>query len=213
MRLLRQVFLCCRNKRNQRPLVAFALLRRFLVYSVFISFWKTMEFYMSQKTCECQESKCQNSDIDCATVKQMVAAHEKKPASLIPVLQDVQQEYGYLPREALDIVARGLNLSVSNIYGVATFYKQFRLVPQGEHLIKVCHGTACHVAGAEGISVVLRSDLDVEDDGTTDDMKFTLESVACLGCCSLAPVITVGEDTHGRLTPDKAKKVVSKYAK
>lgn len=162
---------------------------------------------MGAKTCNCQNT------IDTGKISALIAEHDIRPASLIPVLQDIQAEYGYLPREALDVVGSELNVSVSQIYGVTTFYKQFRLTPQGEYMIKVCHGTACHVAGAEGVSVALRADLDVEDGETTDDMAFTLESVACLGCCSLAPVITVGEDTHGRLSPDKAVKVVSKYAK
>ena len=144
-------------------------------------------------------------------VKAIVAAHKKKPASLIPVLQAIQAEFGYLPEEALAAVSRELGPSVSQVFGVVTFYKQFRLTPQGRHLIRVCHGTACHVAGADGVSTALRSELGVADGETTADLNFTLESVACLGCCSLAPVMTVGDDTHGRLTPDKAKKVVARY--
>lgn len=162
---------------------------------------------MTAKTCACE-----HNSIDIGQVEGIVAAHERKPASLIPILQEIQLEYGYLPEASLDVVGAGLGMSVSQIFGVATFYKQFRLTPQGKYMIKVCHGTACHVSGAEGISTALRGELGVEDGGTTEDMNFTLEPVACLGCCSLAPVIMVGDDTHGRLTPDKAKKVVAKYA-
>lgn len=161
---------------------------------------------MNAHTCNCEQNR-----IDSGKIDSIVKAHERKQASLIPVLQEVQAEYGYLPEAAMEAVGGSLNLSVTQIFAVVTFYKQFRLTPQGEHLIKVCHGTACHVAGAEGLSVALRQDLGVEDGETTKDRKFTLESVACLGCCSLAPVIMVSDDTHGRLTPDKAKKVVAKY--
>jgi NADH:ubiquinone oxidoreductase subunit E len=161
---------------------------------------------METKTCNCAQNSIDNGKIEA-----IVAAHEGKQASLIPVLQAIQEEYGYLPEAAMDIVSRGVGVTVSQIFGVATFYKQFRLTPQGKYMIKVCHGTACHVAGAEGISVALRGELGIEDGGTTPDLKFTLEPVACLGCCSLAPVVMVGEETHGRLTPDKAKKVVAKY--
>jgi len=161
---------------------------------------------MNADTCSCEKNR-----IDTGKIDSIVEAHERTQASLIPVLQEIQAEYGYLPEAAMDVVGRSLNLSVTQIFAVVTFYKQFRLTPQGEHLIKVCHGTACHVAGAEGLSVALRQDLGVGDGETTGDRKFTLESVACLGCCSLAPVIMVSDDTHGRLTPDKAKKVVAKY--
>ncbi|MDP1809589.1 MAG: NAD(P)H-dependent oxidoreductase subunit E, partial [Actinomycetota bacterium] len=121
---------------------------------------------------------CENNTVTDDKVEAIVGAYEKKAASLIPVLQAVQEEYGYVPEAAVNVVGRSLGLSASQIFGVTTFYKQFRLTPQGKHLIKVCHGTACHVAGAEGISVALRSDLDVEDGGTTADMNFTLEPVA-----------------------------------
>lgn len=161
---------------------------------------------MKNKACNCE-----NNSVSDGKIEEIVGAYEKKPASLIPILQAIQEECGYLPEAAMGVVGRNIGLSMSEIYGVATFYKQFRLTPQGKYLIKVCHGTACHVSGAEGISVALRNELNIEDGGTTEDQKFTLEPVACLGCCSLAPVITVGDDTHGRLTPDKAKKVVAKY--
>lgn len=162
---------------------------------------------MNTETCNCE-----NNAITADRVEAIVAAHEKTTASLIPILQAIQEECGYVPEAAVNAIGRDLGLSATQIFGVVTFYKQFRLTPQGKHLVKVCHGTACHVAGAEGISVALRSDLGVEDGGTTEDLNFTLEPVACLGCCSLAPVIMVDDETHGRLTPDKAKKVVAKYA-
>jgi len=128
----------------------------------------------------------------------------------IPLLQGIQDEYRYVPIDAMDYMCSKTEITPAQIYGVVTFYTQFRLEPVGEHLIKVCKGTACHVSGAQGITESLEEVLDVPDGGTTPDMKFTLSSVACLGCCSLAPVIMVNEDTHGKLNRTSAANVMTK---
>jgi NADH-quinone oxidoreductase subunit E len=124
------------------------------------------------------------------------------------VLQRLQQEFGYLPELVIDELARLSGVPASRIYGVVTFYAQFSTVPSGRCKVFVCHGTACHVAGAQRITEALEQELDVEDGGTTPDMEFTLDSVACMGACSQAPVMRVGEDTYGNLTPDQTRKVI-----
>jgi NADH-quinone oxidoreductase subunit E len=130
---------------------------------------------------------------------------------MIPVLQEVQEALGYLPIWAIEAIAYGLEIPASQVYGVVTFYAQFRLKPIGKHLCKVCHGTACHVSGATEVSEAILEQLRVVEGATTEDGKFTVESVACLGCCSLAPVIMIDQDTFGRLSPDKARKIVKEF--
>ncbi|MDD5557244.1 MAG: NADH-quinone oxidoreductase subunit NuoE [bacterium] len=147
-----------------------------------------------------------------AAFRRLLSGAEES-GSLIPLLQKTQGLYGYLPERALVRIARRLRLSPAQVYGVATFYGQFRLRPAGRHLVTVCHGTACHVAGAERISEALEGALGIRTGGTTPDGLFTLRNVACLGCCSLAPVMMVGETAHGRLTPAKAKAVLRRRAR
>jgi len=130
---------------------------------------------------------------------------------LIPLLQQVQAEIGYLPTEVMQRVAERSGVPAARVYGVASFYSQFRLEPVGEHIVRVCQGTACHVQGAVAITEAVCGELGVEEGGTTADGKFTVEPVACLGCCSLAPVIMVDEDTYGRLTTDEARKILRNY--
>ena len=131
--------------------------------------------------------------------------------SLVPLLQEVQEADGYISRERMVEIHRRSGIPLAHIYGVATFYAQFRLRPVGRHLVKVCHGTACHVAGARSISEALETELGVESGDTTDDGLYTLETVACLGCCSLAPVITVGADTYGSLDPTLARRTLRQH--
>ena len=129
---------------------------------------------------------------------------------LIAVLQNAQDAYGYLPRLALQEVSLQTGVSLAQIYGVASFYNQFRLSPVGKHLITICHGTACHVAGAPRITDAFSEELGIEVGKTTKDRLFTIQAVSCVGACSLAPVVRVGDDeTHGRMTPDKARKLVA----
>lgn len=132
-------------------------------------------------------------------------------SSIIPLLQRLQEAYGYLPREVVLQVCERTGLPASRVFGVATFYAQFHLQPRARHLVRCCRGTACHVKGAKRIGQSLQRELGVEEGGTTDDLRFTFETVACLGTCFLAPVVMVGEDYHGDMTPDRAKKILEQY--
>ena len=131
--------------------------------------------------------------------------------SLIPVLQKVQEKLGYLSEESLSQVAKILKVAESEIFGVASFYAQFRFTRPGEHSVKVCLGTACHVRGGAFIMEALERELGVEAGGTTPDYKFTLERVACFGSCALAPVIVTDRKVHGKMTPAKAKDILNVY--
>lgn len=146
--------------------------------------------------------------IDLSPLHQLIEKYKGKKGALIPLLQGTQEIYGYIPKEAFDEIAIEMDYNLSDIYGVATFYAQFRLNPVGKHIIKVCHGTACHVQNAKTITDSLKETLGVEDGGTTTDGLFTLESVACLGCCSLAPVMMIGDETYGKLTGKSATKII-----
>ncbi len=143
-------------------------------------------------------------------IDEILDEHPKKPRSLIPLLQSSQEEFGYLPRVVVREIADYLDMTETQVYGVATFYSQFRFEPLGDHVIRTCHGTACHVKGAEGITEAIEQELGIETGETTEDGKFTLERVACLGCCSLAPVIMIDDEVYGNLTREKAKNVLKK---
>lgn len=133
--------------------------------------------------------------------------------ALIPLLQEIQSLEGYLQKDTLKYVSEQMNISAAEIFGVATFYSMFRLKPQGKHVIRVCKGTACHVSGANGILNAIRENLNLaEGEDTTDDALFTVMEVACLGCCSLAPVIMIGDQTYGKLTPEAIPGVLGKFA-
>lgn len=131
--------------------------------------------------------------------------------ALIPLLQSAQDSYGYIPEKAIHYISEVVGIPPAEIYGVITFYAQFRLKPLGKHVIRICEGTACHVNGAKNILKVLQNELGVGVGETTENGLFTLQSVACLGCCSLAPVIMVDDETYGSLTPDKTKKILKRY--
>lgn len=128
--------------------------------------------------------------------------------SLIPILQMIQQDYAYLAPQAIESVAAHLGISVSEIYGVATFYNQFRFHPPGKHQIKVCLGTACHVVGGDIILENFERKLGIKDGETTADREFGLERVACVGCCALAPVAVVDDNTHGHMAPSKVEGIL-----
>ena len=134
----------------------------------------------------------------------------EKSSSLIPLLQKVQAEHGYLPHEELERLSHELNVPLSRIYGVATFFTQFRFTPLGKYVVKICHGTACHVNGAEQISEAITGKVGVKEGETTKDQEITLERVACLGCCSLSPVIMVNGKVFGNLDGKKAVKIIQK---
>jgi len=149
-------------------------------------------------------------DFDLGKVALLVDKYGTGPEAAIPLLQGIQEEFRYVPMEAMEYICENTQITSSQIYGVVTFYTQFRLEPIGENLIKVCKGTACHVSGADGITEALEGLLAVPNGGTTEDMMFTLSTVACVGCCSLAPVIMVNDNTHGKLNRTKAEDVMVK---
>ncbi|HEY9595260.1 MAG TPA: NADH-quinone oxidoreductase subunit NuoE [Spirochaetia bacterium] len=129
--------------------------------------------------------------------------------NVIPLLQKTQEIFGYLPQDAMRDIARVTGKTASEIYGVATFYAQFRFTPMGKHVMKVCHGTACHVQGADSLDLVVEQKLGVTLGHNTADNEFTVEKVACLGCCSLAPVVMIDGEVYGRLTGDKLGKIIA----
>ncbi|MZP29877.1 NADH-quinone oxidoreductase subunit NuoE [Heliobacterium undosum] len=141
----------------------------------------------------------------------LLEKYREERGALIPLLQGAQEIYGYLPGAAMERIARTLRLPAAQVYGVATFYAQFHFTPRGRHVIRVCLGTACHVRGGARIFEALRRQLGVEDGGTTADLRYTLESVACIGACGLAPVIMIDDDTHGRLTPESLPGILARY--
>jgi NADH-quinone oxidoreductase subunit E len=133
-------------------------------------------------------------------------------SNVIAILQDVQSIYGYLPEMVLQEVADFVGLSLSRVYGIATFYNQFRLTPLGENVIRVCRGTACHVSNSANLLFNLETTLQIKAGQTTRDKKFTLETVACIGACSIAPVITVNDDYYGRVTVKDIPSILKKYS-
>jgi len=142
------------------------------------------------------------------TIQHIFEKYEGTRKNIIPLLQEVQEEYSYLPEDMMAEIAAYTKVPASDLYGVATFYAQFRFTPTGENLISVCRGTACHVRGAPRIYEEIREQLNLNGQDTTEDNKFTVETVACVGCCALAPVITVNEEVHGDLTKQKVRKLI-----
>lgn len=136
-----------------------------------------------------------------------------KKGNVIPVLQQAQEIFGYLPKSVLIKISEELDVPISRIYGVVTFYAQFHLEPRGENIIRSCQGTACHVRGAKAILAELQKALGLDEQNvTTPDLRFTLEKVACIGACGLAPVMMINDNTHGRLTPEAVRSILAKYA-
>lgn len=131
--------------------------------------------------------------------------------NLIMILQEIQRRYNYLPLPALTYLSISIGVPLSQIYGVATFYSTFSLEPRGRNIISICLGTACHVRGGERIREKLEAVLNIEDGETTEDMRFTLKSVRCIGCCSLGPVVKINEDMHGRIAYTEVDKILEKY--
>jgi NADH-quinone oxidoreductase subunit E len=134
------------------------------------------------------------------------------PNDLVPILQQVQKAYGYLPKSILMTVSDRTGISASQIYGVATFYEQFYLEPHGRHTIRCCRGTACHVRGSTNIINAIQQALGIEPNETTEDMRYTFETVACLGTCFLAPVMMINNDYYGHLNARKIKSILERYA-
>jgi NADH:ubiquinone oxidoreductase subunit E len=151
--------------------------------------------------------------VDLRKIDGILEKYRGEEGSLIPVLQGAQEAYGYLPEPVLQRISRRLKVPMSRIYAVVTFYAQFYLDPRGKHVIKSCQGTACHVRGAKGVLESLTRELKVNPGGTTEDLQFSLETVACVGTCFLGPVIMIDEDYYGKLTPKRAVDAVKKYSR
>lgn len=148
---------------------------------------------------------------DLRRVDQIVARHKNREGALLPILREVQDAVGYLPKPALERVALGLGLSLSRVYGVATFYSLFSTKPKGEYVVRVCESAPCHVQGARAVIDALIRELGVAFGQTTPDGRFTLETVSCLGVCGVAPAIMVGNRVYGNLTPDTVVSVIQEY--
>ena len=163
------------------------------------------------ETKETQGCCCGGNKDRFAKVDEILAHYNGVKGALIPVLQEAQGAYGFLPKDIISRIADTLKIPVSQVYGVVTFYSQFHLNPRGRNIIRVCQGTACHVRGAKAVLKALEDELRITPGQTTTDERFTLETVACLGACGLAPVLMINDDTHGRLTPETVCKLLDRY--
>ena len=146
-------------------------------------------------------------------LKEVIAARKEQPGCLMPVLQQAQEIYGYLPIEVQAIVAEGLGISLSEVYGVATFYSQFRLNPKGIYRISICLGTACYVKGAAKVLEAVERKLGIQVGECTPDGLFSLESCRCVGACGLAPVMMINDEVFGRMTPEQVPVILEDYAR
>lgn len=164
---------------------------------------------MSQQNCCC----CGGNQVDerLEKAREVIGKYKDAKGGLIPVLHQIQNIYGYLPEDVLKEVSSELNIPMSEIYGVASFYSYFSLEPKGEHVIRVCLGTACYVKGSQLLIDKISQELNIEVNKTTPDGKFTLEATRCLGACGLAPVMVIGEKVYGRLTPDMIPEILKEY--
>ena len=155
--------------------------------------------------CQCNHNGPKS---DLSLLSDVLEAYGGVSSNLITILQKAQGIYGYLPKDVMYHIADNVGVTPAEVMGVATFYSQFRLQPVGKYLIMLCQGTACHVNGSEKIEKAIFDELGISDGETTDDGLFTLKNVACLGCCSLSPVMMINDETYGSLTPDKAKEIL-----
>ena len=142
-------------------------------------------------------------EIDTKRIDQIIARHKVQKWPLIPLLQEIQNEFGYIPPESIKPIASALGLFPTHVQGVISFYEQLYTTPRGKKVVRVCRGTACHVRGGKTILKLVKQHLGVEEGQTTPDMEYTLETVACIGVCALAPNLVVGKDTHGHMNPKK----------
>ncbi len=152
-------------------------------------------------------------NVETQKVISFIEKHDNQKNALISILQDIQAEFNYLPKEALQSVSKTLELPLIHIIGVATFYRSFSLEPRGEHQATVCMGTACHVRGGPKILEEFERRLEVESGCTTEDGQFTLETVACLGCCAIGPVVVIDDDYHAQTSIRKVESIIKKYRK
>lgn len=164
---------------------------------------------MSGEKCCC----CGTDDPRFEKLDEIIAKHKNQKGALIPVLHEAQRLFGYLPLHVQKRIADGMDIQLSEIYGVVTFYTQFSLNPKGKHVIQLCMGTACYVKGAGDVLDELKAELGITVGQCTPDGLFSLEACRCIGACGLAPVMMINDDVHGRLTPDSIKKIIKKYKK
>ena len=151
-------------------------------------------------------------DADLQAVKEIASGYGKDRSALIAVLQDVHAEYNHLPEGSLDVIAREMGVPIASVYGVATFFRAFSFKPRGRHLATVCMGTACHVRGATSLLAEAEERLGVSPGETTRDRNFTLETVNCLGCCAVGPLVVVDGEYHGEMTPKRVESVLKGYS-
>lgn len=142
---------------------------------------------------------------------EIITKYRHQNGPLIPILQQAQEVYGYLPTDVIKYISKALRIPQARIYGVVTFYAQFRLTPSGRNVINVCLGTACHVRGGAKVLETIEKELKIKDGATTEDQRYTLEIVACIGACGLAPVISINNEVHGRLLPESIAGILAKY--
>lgn len=155
---------------------------------------------------------CRGAEIDYLELDGIIEKEfSTDPENLIMMLQAIQKRYNYLPESALRYLSQKITVPLSQIYGVGTFYSTFSLEPRGKHIISICLGTACHVRGGERVHERIQDHLEIKDGQTTGDGRFTLESVRCIGCCSLGPVVKIDEDIHARIGSDEVEKVLGQY--
>jgi NADH:ubiquinone oxidoreductase subunit E len=155
--------------------------------------------------------KVQLDSEDSQVLQDILSKHEAERAAVISVLQDINTHYRYLPENVLRHTARALDIPLSQVYSIASFYNSFSFIPRGRYIVRVCMGTACHVKGGHQILQALERMLKIDAGGTTEDKNFSLEEVRCLGCCGLAPVITINEDLYGSVTQSKLPKILERY--
>lgn len=157
---------------------------------------------------ELPKTTVSDPSVDLTKLDPVFAKYKGKEGSLISILQEAQAIYEYLPMEVLDHIAQRIGVKPAKVHGVATFYTQFRLEPVGKYLIMLCQGTACHVNGSKGIEEAICDELNIQEGETTEDLLFTLNNVACLGCCSLSPVMMINGETYAKLTPEKTREIL-----
>ncbi len=160
---------------------------------------------------QADKSKQEKSESGFSNFKVELWRYQGEMGALIPLLQSAQDAYGYIPESAIDHISQIVGTPAAEIYGVITFYSQFRLKPMGKNIIKVCDGTACHVNSSTAIIKTIENELGVVGDETTEDGIFTVQKVACLGCCSLSPVVMINDETFGLLTPKKVQQLLKEY--
>ncbi len=157
-------------------------------------------------------AEVQENAVDIDALKEVIEEeYNNDPENVIMILQAIQRRYNYLPKPSLEYLSQKIGIPLSKIYGVATFYSTFSLEPRGRNIISICLGTACHVRGGERIRERIEDALSISDGETTEDKCFTLESVRCIGCCSLGPVVKINEDVHGRMASDQVNEMLNHY--